>query len=379
MYHILSHPVLNNYGGILQAYALQQTLAKLKYDSKIIHYIPRCLLEFRKRHAKRLILRDVVSIIRYLFNKTASYFPYYFHPWLFWKFRFSSLKTVKLHNNRSNLDKIASKSPFIVGSDQVWRYSQTEHLEDLPFFFLSFADKTLRKRSIAYAASFGTDTWEAPADVTKKCAMLAKDFKAISVREHSGISICKEILGVEAVQMPDPTLLLNIEDYNKLIQSRKTSHPGAPYLAAYLLDKKEEQEKLLNQTAEALGLKLQHLTSYVTDAPPSDRFPISIQQWLRYIRDAEFLITDSFHGCVFALIFNKPFVCLGNHGRGSARFDSLLKTFQLENRLLASSSVQDIVNSLKRPINWSWVNDKKNKESERGRVFLQKNLETALP
>ena len=106
-----------------------------------------------------------------------------------------------------------------------------------------------------------------------------------------------------------------------------------------------------------------------------DRIPLSIPQWLRCIRDSECVLTDSFHGCVFAIIFNKPFVCLGNASRGSARFDSLLGTFGLQERLLINPTPEQVANLMRNPIDWEQVNAIRSSEKQRALQFLKENLE----
>ena len=242
------------------------------------------------------------------------------------------------------------------------------------FYFLSFATQEQRKRSFAYAASFGTDEWEGTPEETEECARLIKDFKAVSVREHSGIRICREVFGVEAVQMPDPTLLLEPEDYSLIIHRWWTRRLPQPCMAVYLLDETDEKKPLTKVLAEQTGFYPQQLTAH-PDAPRAmDRIPLSIPQWLRCIRDAECVLTDSFHGCVFSIIFNKPFVCLGNESRGSARFDSLLGTFGLQERLLINPTPEQISECLRTPIDWERVNNIRSSEKQRALQFLRENL-----
>ena len=275
------------------------------------------------------------------------------------------------HNIAANFSHVPN---FIVGSDQVWRAVYARVLTAPPFFFLSFASQEQRKRSFAYAASFGTDEWEGTPEETVECTRLLKDFKAVSVREHSGIRICREVFGVEAVQMPDPTLLLEPEDYSRLIRRWWTRRLPHPSMAVYLLDETDEKKKLTQDIAEQAGLYPQQLTAH-GDAPRAmDRIPLSIPQWLRCIREAECVLTDSFHGCVFAIIYNKPFVCLGNEGRGNARFDTLLGTFGLEDRLITNATTEKVLQVLNTPIDWKRVNAIHDSERERGINFLKENL-----
>lgn len=102
---------------------------------------------------------------------------------------------------------------FVVGSDQIWRPHFFPHIEEA---FLSFARGWDVKR-VAYAPSFGTDTWEYSAAQTARCARLLKDFDAVSVREQSGVALCRRHLGVSARHVPDPTMLLPASDYSAII------------------------------------------------------------------------------------------------------------------------------------------------------------------
>ena len=374
MHHILTHAIFCNYGGILQAYALQAVVRKLGTSCSIIDYLP---LDWEKWSSTQGI-RAKLSYWRTLFYMLAGsrkkHFPRFLLPLrhiVFKKF-FMHLTRPKKRPNWG--DCFAGASSFIVGSDQVWRAVYARYLEDTPFFFLSKATEQQRQRSFAYAASFGSDEWEGTPEETVECTRLLKDFKAVSVREHSGIRICREVFGVEAVQMPDPTLLLEQSDYTRIIRRWWTRRLPHPSMAVYLLDETEEKNQLTQAVAEQAGLYPQQLTAH-GDAPRAmDRFPLSIPQWLRCIREAECVLTDSFHGCVFAIIYNKPFVCLGNEGRGNARFDTLLETFDLEDRLITNATTEKVLQVLNTPINWKRVNAIHDSERERGINFLKENL-----
>ncbi len=273
-----------------------------------------------------------------------------------------------------NREMFINCNSFVVGSDQVWRRNMAISYAPISFFFLSDMYKMQLKRSISYAASFGSDEWEGTPEETEECGRLLREFKAVSVREHSGVKICKDVFGVDAVQMPDPTLLLYTRDYGKIIDSEKTWLPDSKFVAAYVLDETAGKAELLQGSADALNLKLQHLMPHATAKKRRDRFPISVPQWLRLIRDCEYFITDSFHGCVFAIIYNKPFVCLGNAGRGNARFDTLLGTFGLEDRMVTHASPEEVQRVLNNPIDWERVNAIHDAERERGINFLKENL-----
>lgn len=375
MYKILAHPTFQNYGGILQAFALQKTISKLGCNAVTLDYMPRYLEQSLNIQGKKNKLRLWKCFINRIIKKTGDPIPGYIEQYLFRPFKYRFMRTWRLDLLRQRLKQAPADSRYIVGSDQVWRGVYARGIESLPFFFLSFATQEQRLRSFAYAASFGSDEWEGTPEETEECARLIKDFKAVSVREHSGIRICHEVFGVEAVQMPDPTLLLEPADYSHLIRRWWTLRLPQPCMAVYLLDETAEKKQLTQAVAEQAGLYPQQLTAH-GDAPRAmDRIPLSIPQWLRCIRDAECILTDSFHGCVFAIIFNKPFICLGNEARGSARFDSLLGTFGLQDRLLINPTPEQVKELMRTPIDWKHVNAIRSSEKQRALQFLKENLE----
>lgn len=364
-FHILTHPFEGNYGGMLQAFALQCALNRININNFVLEYKRPFRFRFlliKFRGLIKMVLRGKLcyhllsQIVRTACIKR-------FKPLI----RFSHLSLLNMHGSEY-------ETAFIVGSDQVWRAEYGRVLLSVEDYFLSFATSDERNRSISYAASFGCDEWDGNRLETEVCAKLLREFKAVSVREHSGVKICKEVFGVDAVQMPDPTLLLHSENYGKIIDSEKTWLPDGKYVAAYVLDETAGKAELQQNSAKSVDMQLQHLMPHADAKKRRDRFPISVPQWLRLIRDCEYFITDSFHGCVFAIIYNKPFVCLGNEGRGNARFDTLLGTFGLEDRMITDATPEKVLQVLHTPIDWKRVNAIHDSERERGINFLKENL-----
>ena len=157
---------------------------------------------------------------------------------------------------------------------------------------------------MAYAASFGTDQWEYTPEQEAECARLAKLFDAISVREASGVGLCKEHFDVEATHVLDPTLLLTANDYNDLC---KGIEPREPFVFAYILDMTEQKVAEIKAFAEAKGLSC-FIKSADADISDAD----SIELWLSYFRDAAYVITDSFHGTAFSINYNN-FITIYNN------------------------------------------------------------------
>lgn len=246
---------------------------------------------------------------------------------------------------------------LIVGSDQTWRPAYNDNIEDL---YLSFA-RGFKLKRLAYAASFGTDEWEYTQEQTRKCSQLASQFDSISVREQSGVSLCDKHLHIAATQVLDPTLLLTSEDYKQLCAHIPYSDP---FIFAYILDKAEYKINEIKQFAQNKGLPYL-IKSAERNISSSD----SIEKWLAYFRDAAYVITDSFHGTAFSIIFQKDFFVYGNESRGNSRFNSLLGCVGLLDRIV-ESNISDSSS-----VNWKEVSLRISKERERSILWLVNNLE----
>ncbi len=326
---ILTLPLHTNYGGILQCYALQtvlermghevEGLAKPQYGSSYYIIYP---LAICKRLLKRFFFGKDVAIFKTPYQIVRQQTDRFIH------------KYIHQYKKRVWTAKIASHfDAFVVGSDQVWRPAYFHPIEDA---FLSFLGDSDIKR-IAYAASFGVDNCdEYTPEQLKICSQLLQKFNAVSVRESSGILLCQKYFNVHADQMLDPTLLLDADDYRVLIRKGET-RPSEGNMLVYMLDKSEEKIALVNRIAKEKGLTPFWLDSpdeQMENLPLEKRIKMSVEQWLRSFDDAEFVFTDSFHGCIFSIIFQKQFIVLGNKERGLSRFISLLDQFSLYDRLI---------------------------------------------
>lgn len=339
---IHTHPLYTNYGGLLQAYALQTVLKKMGHEvltiDRSINETPLYLriLSMVKRWFTNVFFRKSIPIRVWLTANETKIISQ--HTYRFIKEHINlteQIDTIK----KFQLLKTYGFEAYIVGSDQVWRPSITP---GVTHYFLDFLNKSDKVKRIAYAASFGVSNWEFSSNQTIQCAILAKQFHAISVREDSAISLCKEYLGVDAIQVLDPTLLLKKEDYIKLVKKDNISKSKGSLLT-YILDKSSENSKIVQAISQELGLE-------PFSVMPKKRFSETgskniedcifppVTEWIRGFMDADFVVTDSFHGTAFSIIFNKPFISIGNTGRGLTRFKSFLKIFELEERLILSFS-----------------------------------------
>lgn len=369
---VLTLPLVNNYGGYLQAWALLNVLKRMGHEAVLLdrrrndEVPPSAYHKKAKDHVK-----DVLRPAWHLLKRLRGWQPPLPYMQEFnWFFEHDILpRSERLYGTEMLAEAVRDLGldAVVVGSDQVWRrWTHDPHFITLKDFYLGFLPADSKVKRVAYAASFGIDQWELNEGETAEVMSWVSRFNGVSVREDSGVQLCKEHLGVEALHVLDPTMLLEPEDYRQLIAQRETtSFEGS--LTSYILDSNEEISSVLRETAAEKQLPWKDLFG---DYP----IPPSFAQWLRAFNDTEYVITDSFHGTVFSIIFNKPFVVLGNELRGQARFSSLLKIFGLEERLVSIHEPQRIKEVISEPVDWQHVNAVRRDWQERSREFLQKSL-----
>lgn len=324
---IITQPLACNYGGILQNYALQQVLKRMGHEAWTIDYNTFGWTNWFD-NAWRVVAHKLLGH-QAKFAPVPSQRRQQEMPLRRFALKHIHLTTPRTHRYERSIVHKYGFDAIVVGSDQVWRPQYNYDVRDC---FLEFV-KGMPIKRIAYAASFGTDEWEFSPRQTQCCSALAKQFDGISVRETSGIRLCKEHLGVEAIQVIDPTLLLHAEDY---LQLCKDISQRCPFVFAYILDQSEEKLQQIKQFAAQRGLDY-----FIKSADASISEDDSIELWLSYFRDAAYVITDSFHGTAFAINFNKPFFVFGNASRGNSRFESLLSAFHLQERMIGGELPQE--------------------------------------
>lgn len=359
---ILTQPLRANYGGVLQNYALQQILIKLGHTpitiEKDYHQhisIFRLICELPKRCITKYILRKREKIFsEYADNNRGNEIRKILKPFVV---KYINHKYVDAYD----LIDITEYDAFIVGSDQVWRPLYNWGLLDK--MFLSFIPESSNIKRIAYAASFGASEWEYNEAQTSTCSKLIQQFDAVSTREIDGVDLCKKNLNRnDVVSVLDPTLLLNKEDYLKLCED--IPNCDANLLFAYILDVDSETISILKKIANANGLKLKLVYA-------DEKCILSVEEWIAMYRDAKMVITDSFHGTVFSIIFNKEFYSICNIFRGNSRFTSLLSQFNLQDRLF--NNVKSI-NLNSNQIDWEIIENTKSTLQNKSIKFLTDNL-----
>lgn len=333
---IVTQPLYNNYGGLLQNYALQQVLKRLGHEVKTIDFVGRTSFT---RYLLSICKQLLIAILK---RRRPQIRPYVAIP----TFRNPIMADfVNNHLDRTRIvhsynKKIVSEEHFeavITGSDQVWRPIYNSCIEDM---FLKFVPDSIKK--IAYAASFGVDIWEYNAEQTETCAKYAKRLDAISVREATGVELCKTYLGVNAQHVLDPTILAGSEAYKPLLKEKTEEQD---YLFAYILDITPEKLAYVERMAKSKGLKV-----IIRGADKNST--LSVEDWLSMIANSSMVVTDSFHGTVFSILFHKEFYSIVNVVRGGTRFVSLLCPLGLEHRMGGVSQLQSLELS---PVDWKQV------------------------
>ncbi|MBR3985170.1 MAG: polysaccharide pyruvyl transferase family protein [Bacteroidaceae bacterium] len=361
---IITIPLHTNYGGILQAYALQTTLKRFGHSVTLIEPYPNYLhhplkmpLVYFKRCLCKYILREDVKILKSPQQRIREHTERFIKEHI-------SIRFIK--SNQWNEQLAQSYDAFIVGSDQVWR---PKYYKPISRAYLDFTKRSNVLR-IAYAASFGTKENEYTTEQVDTCRPLALQFNAISVREESGISLCQELFGITVHIMPDPTMLLTAKDYKKLLEGKCGSNQRGNLLI-YILDESQS----INNEIEVFA-KNRHLTPFkvnskveLSNVSIEEQIQPPVEEWLKGFYDAEFVITDSFHACIFSIIFHKPFICIGNAKRGTSRFISLLNAFNLQNRLTNS-----LDNYKDTEINWIEVDRILNKKRDEAITYINSTL-----
>ena len=307
----------NNYGAILQTYALQRAILKIGCDNKVINYQS----EYMNRPYSSQALKNK-GFVRYILGNLYSIarIPRIYE---FSKFRKMIEMTNKINFNQlQNLEN--EYDFFICGSDQIWNGFIT-NLD--PAFFLNFIKNP--KKKISYAASFGFE--KVPEITKKKYKDLLSDFSNINMRESSGVKIIQHLLGKASQTVLDPTMLLSVEDWN--IVAKEKSNNNQKYILIYQVGMSSFLLKKAKKIAKLTGLKILTIPFPIGGLIKTKiNFSAGPQQWIGLIKNAELVITDSFHGCAFSIIYNKRFfVCLSE---GSTRISSLLNIFKLNNALI---------------------------------------------
>lgn len=253
---------------------------------------------------------------------------------------------------------------FCAGSDQIWNYELSFH-ENL---YMPFVEDD--KKLISFSTSFGHKRDKTPIECRERIKSYLERYSAISVREKFDVEILKNNYGLVGQLVFEPVFCLDKKYYEELILNSKFNEEE-PYILTYILDPNEEKRNAIIYYAKQLGVKVINLLdgdAYVREKNrkilnlPNILENIEAEDFLKTFYNAKYVITDSFHGTAFSIIFNKPFLSIGNYGRGFERFIDLLSRLDLMDRLVDPRAIPHDKKYLK-PIDYTDVNETIKRES----------------
>jgi len=338
---IFTHPLVSNYGGILQNFALQYVLKTLGHEVVTINRLMKendikILISILKQnllkhHDIKLLFKDQQSEI---YENSRNFINKY-------------INKIDVYNADNDILKKISQEGFdviVVGSDQVWR---PDYVHNIYHEFLDFLEEDEKIRRISYAASFGTDKWLFTEEQSKRCKEFIQKFDAVSVRENSGIELCNKYFNKDSICVLDPTLLVDKEVYMSLCSEMESNNEGNK-LFTYVLDSSKEKRKIIEDTMNYLGLnEITNQPKFSLEGSSNKKYIKEdfiyprVEGWIKGFIEADYVVTDSFHGTAFSIIFNKPFIAIVNEDRGASRFQSLLEKFDLTDRLISTNTKLD--------------------------------------
>lgn len=320
----------NNYGTQIQYYSLYKTIENLGYSVLMInHPINKNMKTNYPNRFKELPYE-------------LSAFPQ---------------KVYKTKLEMIELNKFVKR--FIVGSDQFFRAKLYNDFNQ----FISLDWVLDSKYKAGFSISFGLDKWKGDNETKAKLKYDLQKFDRISTREFSGIKLLENEFGVNSECTLEPVLIADKNIYSQLAE-KSLLNLNKKYIFAYILDNNKDKEKYLDYISKTLNLEIKKVNN---DSIKTAN--IYIEDWLKLFKDAELVITDSFHGICFSIIFGKEFLFFVNPKRGSTRFDTLIKLFDIKDRKI--TSIEDLPNKLNSKVNYEYINENLPKLREKALDYLK--------
>jgi preprotein translocase subunit YajC len=320
---IITWHYYSNYGSALQAYSLQATIQKLGYSCEFINY--------RKKKFKS---SNIKTAIKYIISYLSIILPkekrkkYGFR---FSRFEYEFLKQRKRTYNAETVKKCNSRyNIFICGSDQIWAPNVFD-----PIYFLSFVDST--KPKIAYAPSIGLNS--IPKELQIDYCNLLSRFDCLSVREEKGAEIINDICNLKAEVVLDPTFLLEEKDWKEVAIEPNIN---GDYIFVYFLGENKLHRESVRRLAVNLQCKVIAISHFDIDRKIADYVDnyAGPREFLGYIKNAKFILTDSFHGTALSIIFKKNFYVFERFSHKdkicqNSRINNILNKINLKDRLIS--------------------------------------------
>lgn len=367
-----------SYGAALQSYALWRYLQDNGHVVKIIDLLRPCHKGYKK-NSTRVSFHSATNKER---NSVVSFIKGNLNP-LTWKTKILNKKWREVFyrfSEKSDYTKVYKSvddlyiappqfDVYISGSDQIWN-------TDMPFEVAPYMlDFVKHGKKISYASSFGKD--DIPKDLIPSIKILLSSYSSLSVREQSSISLLNK-MGLNAVSVVDPTFLLDSRVWYSMCKPFKASEGAIFYYSMYGADEFDRYvSDFANGQKKIIMAKQKGLSCY-PNRYNIDISYVSPSEWLTLIKDADYVITDSFHATVFSIIFKKKFVSIVSNSSYSqkrkVRIVDLLTSLGLQSRLLFSSEAHIISELVTKDIDYGIVMRQLNKKIEESKKYLQDAL-----
>jgi len=317
-----------NYGNKLQNYALEKTLKKLNKEVHIIRYT--CYEKdslYKKNYLKIFNLKYMINKLKnkILTIKNKDAIAKRFNS--FNEFNKKSNYSKEIIKSKKDLKSLNDKYDyFVFGSDQIW------NIGAFRFYDLAFGSFFNKDKNISYSASFGLN--KIPFKYKEKYIKGLSNMKQISVREESGLHLVKDLINKDAKVLLDPTMLLTKNEWTNI--EKEVEDIEKDYILTYFLGGiNSKQKKEIKDISKKYKLKVINLN----DLKDKDAYQYGPSEFIYLIKNAKLILTDSFHSCVFSILFNKSFyVYKRNNTKEDLfdRIDTLLNKFKLQERHITS-------------------------------------------
>lgn len=330
---ILTWHYYSNFGSALQAYALQTSIASLGYHVSIVNYRdPKFGIIYSPKEYIKSLIKCVILKLPFPFARIDGRY----------EFETRYLKCGKIVQNESELSLSTIDYDIIVcGSDQIWAPNCYN-----PVYFATFANKNIRK--VSYAASIGLNN--IPKELIPIYKKNLSDFFAIGIREEEGKKLLKSCCGIESNVVLDPTLLVRSQDYARIEQKVQSMSNGEKYLFVYILNKNHHYRERILDYADKNKLKVIGISSCSEDKNWMYRTfyfsKLGADHFIWLIHHAEAVITDSYHGTIFSLLFHKDFYTFVRFSENdpicqNSRIRQLNTFFNIQNRIIGPNDLLD--------------------------------------
>lgn len=363
----------HNYGNVIQRYALQKFLKDKGFN--FVSYIDNTSRRQVYKPNMKVKIKTPIRALKRFINYQK---PYWYIPSVgeLYKEIASQENVVNFVNENiwvKDFDPRDEYDTYITGSDQVWRNWWSKDRR-FGLFFFDFLKGRKAKR-IAYAASFGMDNITdvmSPEDA-EYVQPFIKKFDAISVREKSGIKMIKDTWGVGGVEgVIDPTLLLDASVYSDLIDKSDVKYQQISPIFVYFVGETEDLKMFVRRVQEDRKLAVSRMR--VHGGAENDKLP-HVESWLKGFRDAELVVTNSFHGMMFSVLNNTDFIIVGKEMGGLSRITDFLNDFGITGRFVEEGDVAKFDFATLKPIDWNKVNKRLTKRRKESGDWLLNAIE----